>query len=80
MKSFLYIQIVIAFLADKNDFCKNGVDLLPDALWKFECEFMNGLEVLSDTGSDIDSETSLEVVSNTDNKIICISDSDNEVI
>ena len=41
---------------------------------------MNGLEVLSDTGSDVDSKTSLEVLSDTDIKIICISDSDNEVI
>ena len=40
---------------------------------------MNGLEVLSDTGSDTDSEISLEVVSDTDNKII-ISGSDNQVI
>ena len=41
---------------------------------------MNSLEVLSDTGSDTNSESSLEVVSDTDNEIIWISDSDEEVI
>ena len=64
------LDYVIAFVADTDDFCKNGIDLLRDALWKFEWDFMNGLEVLSDTGFDTDSETSLEVGSDTDNKII----------
>ena len=74
------MDYVITFVADKDDFCKNGIDLLPEALWKSECDFINFLEVLSDIGSDTDSQTSLEVVSDTENKIIRICDSDNEVI
>ena len=64
------MQVTIITSHHQDDFCKSGIDLLLDALSKFECDFMNGLEVLSDTGSDTNSETSLEVVYDTDNKII----------
>ena len=67
---YLYMDYPIAFVAHKDDFYKNGIDLFPDALWKFECDFINGLEVLSDAGSDTDSKTSHEDLSDTDNKII----------
>ena len=76
----LCMNYVTAFVADKDDCCKNGIDLLPDTLWKFECDFMNDLEVISDTDFDTDSETNLEVVSDTDNKVIQIFYSDNGVI
>ena len=48
----LYMDCVIGFIATTSNFEENGIDLLTDRLLSFERNFLNPLELVSDTGRD----------------------------
>ena len=49
----------IGFIAKPGDFEQNGIDLLTDRLLSFERNFLNQLELVSDTDTDSSFDDSL---------------------
>ena len=51
----LYMDYVIVFHVNPPDFSSNKIDLTPERQFSYEREFINNLELVSDTDSDTSS-------------------------